>query len=456
MKLYKKLKENLIYVLMLCVFAIMSIWSMLTPIWVDDWRSIINGVPLNFSQIVQTQIEGYFTWSGRVWGEGISRILVTLPRPIWGILNGLVFLLLSLFMLKLVNKKIVNSKSAVINYIFIIVSLFLLTPDFGQVFLWTSGSGNYLWTTTINLLFVYLFLNVDKFKNGYKLATYIAMIPISIISGWCNETTGGAVLIFLLGTVIINLINGDKLKFNYKKICIVLLYVVFYIILLIAPGNSVRAKTLNADFIHKSLLLKLSIRIPQINDFISNYMIWILVVFVGLLVLNVFLIKNIQRIETSILWVISGLAAFYALTLSPALDVTANRIFFTGFIFIIIGTINLIPRIFENVNLNMIITFSLITLIGITALKVTTGIIDSEKTNIAIKHRYAYISNEKNHLKNKKIIYVPPLEYIGNTKYSVDYGTMWDLETNQNDGAWAYPNSEYEIMYGVPKILLKK
>lgn len=456
-KIYEVLKEKLLWLMMWCVFVVMAIWSWLTPIWVDDWRSIIDGRPMQLGQIIQTQITGYQVWSGRIFGEGISRLLVVMPRPIFGILNGLVFLALSVLMLKLTTNQLSSKKSTIINYSFILISLFLLTPDFGQVYLWTSGSGNYLWTTVINLLFIYLFFNFEKFNLNHlsRILIYLILIPVAIVAGWSNETTGGGVLIFILGTVGLHALQSHKIKINYQKIVLLLIYFISYVFLLKAPGNKVRANTLNADFIHKSFFDKLSIRVPQVNDFIETYLLWILVVFVALLVINFFLVKNQAIIKSSLLWLVSGFAMIYALVFSPALDVTAHRIFFTGFIFIIIGMINLIPREFDNLNLKMLLSFSLITLSLLTILKVSTGFIDSEKTNIAIQHRYEFISREKERLGNKKTIYVPPLEYIGNTKYSVDYGTMWDLVRTQNDNQFIYPNSEYEIMYGVKRILLK-
>ncbi|WP_369403837.1 DUF6056 family protein [Fructilactobacillus florum] len=116
------------------------------------------------------------------------------------------------------NCKVQKSHSLVT--FFIIISLFLLTPTFGQVFLWTSGSGNYLWTLTANLVFVWLFINIDKVKIINKTILYILMIPLAIVSGWSNENTGGGVILLLIGMYLLNYFYKRNFTINIKKMFI--------------------------------------------------------------------------------------------------------------------------------------------------------------------------------------------------------------------------------------------
>ncbi len=95
-----------------------------------------------------------------------------------------------------------------------------MTPTFGQVFLWTSGSGNYLWTLTANLVFVWLFINIDKVKIINKTILYILMIPLAIVSGWSNENTGGGVILLLIGMYLLNYFYKRNFTINIKKMFI--------------------------------------------------------------------------------------------------------------------------------------------------------------------------------------------------------------------------------------------
>ncbi|WP_369403836.1 DUF6056 family protein [Fructilactobacillus florum] len=83
--------------------------------------------------MINTQIIAYNNWSGRVFGEGISRLLVTLPRPIFGILNSLVFILLSILMLRLSKNKLQSTKESFISYFFYYYFIISFDPYF-----WTS------------------------------------------------------------------------------------------------------------------------------------------------------------------------------------------------------------------------------------------------------------------------------------------------------------------------------
>ncbi|ETO40003.1 hypothetical protein B808_1112 [Fructilactobacillus florum 8D] len=449
------LKKNYIYIFIFFIFLFMAYWSTITPLWTDDWRSIVNGVGLNFSQIINTQIIAYNNWSGRVFGEGISRLLVTLPRPIFGILNSLVFILLSILMLRLSKNKLQSTKESFISYFFIIISLFLLTPTFGQVFLWTSGSGNYLWTLTANLVFVWLFINIDKVKIINKTILYILMIPLAIVSGWSNENTGGGVILLLIGMYLLNYFYKRNFTINIKKCLLIVIYIFSYLALILAPGNEKRAKVLDKDFINKNFINRIEIRIPQINVFISQYLIWIILVFIALACLNIFIFKNKEIVMYSLVWFISSFAMIYAMALSPELTDNQDRVFFNGFVFLIIATISLIPKNIDSPIIKSIMAFSIISLSIITLISLSTGFIDSKQTNNSISRRYQYIKNEIQKNGKNKTVKVDPLDYPGYTKYSVTFGNTWDLQKYSNKGVYTYPNSEYEQMFGANKIILK-
>ncbi|WP_413627947.1 DUF6056 family protein [Fructilactobacillus vespulae] len=450
----KNISEKFIYVVMLCVFLAMSLWSAATPIWADDFRSVLDGQPMNLRQIVSSQIWGYQHWSGRIFGEGIARILVVIPRPAFGILNGLAFLALTILMLALINPTIRRNRRALINYLFVVFALFALTPGFGQVFLWTSGSGNYLWTTTINLLFIYL-LTKRGLKKTPRLVGLL-MFPLAIVAGWSNETTGGGVLIFLLGYYLFNYLHTKKLTFNYRTASLIILYFVSYVMLIKAPGNQVRAMTFNNDFIHKTLSERVAVRFIQVNHFIFEYLLVILIAFLVLTVINLVWVKNNQKLEKALLWEISGLAMVYAMIFSPELNSEATRSFFAGFIFMIIGTITLLPHSFTNKRLNGLIYSLLVVMTGLTIFNVTNGVIDSSKTNEAILQRYHFIESSVNKYGENKTIAVPELSYLGKTKYSVNYGTLWELAPEHDLKKFVFPNSYYESMFGAKKIVLKK
>ncbi|WP_054691184.1 DUF6056 family protein [Fructilactobacillus florum] len=174
-----------------------------------------------------------------------------------------------------------------------------------------------------------------------------------------------------------------------------MLYIFFsYLALILAPGNEKRAKVLDKDFINKNFINRIEIRIPQINVFISQYLIWIILVFVALACLNIFIFKNKEIVMYSLVWFISSFAMIYAMALSPELTDNQDRVFFNGFVFLIIATISLIPKNIDSPIIKSIMAFSIISLSIITLISLSTGFIDSKQTNNSISRRYQYIKNE--------------------------------------------------------------
>lgn len=80
-----------------------------------------------------------------------------------------------------------------------------------QNILWLVGSCNYLWGTTLVLLFLLLYrLNLDvKCKNSIIIA--ILMLIFGIMAGWTNENNAAALLIILVLFSVYRLYNKKNI-----------------------------------------------------------------------------------------------------------------------------------------------------------------------------------------------------------------------------------------------------
>lgn len=130
------------------------------------------------------------------------------------------------------------------------------------------GSCNYLWTTTIVLLFLLPFrIKFERKDFTFKPALLLFFLPFSIVAGWTNENTGAAVLFMLIVYFWVK-----KVKKEHPALFEVLGTVGFligYLMLIFAPGNYVRL----ASFDRKSAfyILELAERFMRISALFLQY-----------------------------------------------------------------------------------------------------------------------------------------------------------------------------------------
>lgn len=104
----------------------------------------------------------------------------------------------------------------------------------GDVFIWTSGSVNYLWSAVIMMFAMWL---IDKCFEDITLKKVLLMsIPVAI-SAATNETTGGMLIVFMILTFIVK-----KKKFSPLYLIPVIAALPGMALVILAPGNSVRAQ----------------------------------------------------------------------------------------------------------------------------------------------------------------------------------------------------------------------
>jgi len=142
-----------------------------------------------------------------------------------------------------------------------------------QKFIWLSGSINYLWTSTIMLGVMYYFYNILMKDNKITNKEIPMFFAISFFAGWSQENVA-----FVLGTFIIMicLINIKKfLKYEKRDKIIIIASIILFGIgamaLIFAPGNFIRANTMQRDI--KSSLLNIINNVKEMKEIIIIYII---------------------------------------------------------------------------------------------------------------------------------------------------------------------------------------
>lgn len=179
----------------------------------------------NISDIFLSMKDHYFLWGGRVLAHSLASVFLLIPKNIFNICNSIMYTIF-IYMIYLIGRR--NNKDNY-NYLFIIhLLIWFINISFGEVTLWLTGSCNYLWTSVIILLFLYLFHKENK--------NVIIFSILGILAGMCNENFSLSIIFVCILFVIFN--KNYRNKNNYIGI---IFLIIGYLFLFLAPGNFIRA-----------------------------------------------------------------------------------------------------------------------------------------------------------------------------------------------------------------------
>lgn len=179
----------------------------------------------NISDIFFSMKDHYFLWGGRVLAHSLASVFLLLPKNIFNICNSIMYTIF-IYLIYLIGRR--NNKDNY-NYLFIIhLLIWFINISFGEVTLWLTGSCNYLWTSVIILLFLYLFHKENK--------NVIIFSILGILAGMCNENFSLSIIFVCILFVIFN--KNYRNKNDYIGI---IFLIIGYLFLFLAPGNFIRA-----------------------------------------------------------------------------------------------------------------------------------------------------------------------------------------------------------------------
>ena len=170
--------------LLLAVFVVMYLLNRYSPMSCDDWHYVFSfGTlePINsLSDIMVSQWHHYLRFNGRFVVHTLVQIFDgLLGKEVFNVFNAAVFLLFLWGLARLVSSD-KRDYYKVMSVTFAL--LFFVLAGFKDVFLWLSGSFNYLWAGTA-LLFFHHALERESMPR-WSLAP---LVLFSLVCGWSNE-----------------------------------------------------------------------------------------------------------------------------------------------------------------------------------------------------------------------------------------------------------------------------
>lgn len=297
------------------VFLAMLALNCLTPYVADDYTfsfSYATGERLTgLWDVLQSQWYHYFHWSGRFIIKCLAQFFTVLPKGVFNLLNAAVYAGLGLVLHRLAQGQ--RQRFAPVVLALIYLSLWMVSPVFGQTNLWMCGSFNYLWATFFCMaaLIPYaLYLN-----RAFSARRWLAPVCLlaGLVAGWASENTSAGLLVALVLCVGFFLWRDKKAPLWAWLGLLGAL--AGFALLILAPGNYQRQ---DAAADPRGPLTILAVRfLTALDKLVSGGGLVLLVLFAAL-----FCLLALQKPKASgLLWPLvlfaAALGANFAMILSP-------------------------------------------------------------------------------------------------------------------------------------------
>lgn len=234
-----KLNKKKIFICSIIItFLVMLTLNNLTPLLADDYEYLYK--TKSWMTILIDEYNQYMTWTGRSVVHIIARIFLLLPKGIFNVFNALAYTIVTYLVYRLTLQK-QDEKYNSFRFVIIQVLFWLFIPAFGEVFLWETGSANYLWGSLIILSFLYVYhkeIIEEHVFTKTKLMIFL-MFALGILAGWCNENTSGGALLIVLGYLGWQFYT--KRKLSLWMFTGVAGNAIGLALMALAPGNKIRA-----------------------------------------------------------------------------------------------------------------------------------------------------------------------------------------------------------------------
>lgn len=288
-------------------------------LFIHDSAARINSI----ADIIYSLSLYYMGWGGRLVAHFIALNLLRLD-PLWvDVLNSIVYVLF--IWLIYLHAKGKNKKHNISIFILINLFVWFFQPAFAETVFWTTGSANYLWCTSIILLFLLPYrLYSNNSVSSLRISLYsIGMFLFGIITGCTNENIAAAMLVMVILWML--LYRKHKWKIPLWAICGLIGGLIGVCCLVLAPGNFARAAVTGSEpWSLFFLYFKFNMATFRLVDNIGIILLIISILLI--LVLKFSKIKSRSSyVKVFLIYLLGTLISIYTMLISP---VFPNRAWF--------------------------------------------------------------------------------------------------------------------------------
>ncbi len=245
----RRVNFSVAVVIVITMFVLFFIFNTFSGYAADDYLYFfkyaghnLKGTPqrlTGIADIIAGMKVHYKICNGRIPAHFMLQLFALGGKTVFNVFNSFVFVLLGLLVYFHAN---IKGKLNIPLLIFVYAFEWFGTYLPATVYLWFSGSFNYLWTTTFVLAFllIYRIYATSGAHPGPKTETSLCVITLigGLLAGWSNENVGCAVV----AAVVLFMLYYKRRKLGIlpHHVCGLVGSIVGYLILMLAPGNRVR------------------------------------------------------------------------------------------------------------------------------------------------------------------------------------------------------------------------
>ncbi len=309
-------KKKLFTAVFWAAALLMLALNFLTPLIADDysyhfsWRDMSRITDIR--EAFLSMYAHYFNWGGRVLTHLIATLFLLIGKPVFNPANTAVYLWLSILIYRFVTIN-QDSKYHPMLYLLVHFGLWFALPAYGQNIFWLIGSCNYMWPAAFILAFLWPLYRYCLTGQAPLGKAFPFLYPLlGLLAGWGNENTSGAGILFAL--LLIFLIRKEKKALSPWIFSGMAGQLLGFLLMIAAPGNYRRLET---SMEQTGLLLKYATRLGICNYMISEYLLYLLLAFLFLLVLLLYSRQEKKVKYIAVFFGICSMACNYVMIVTP-------------------------------------------------------------------------------------------------------------------------------------------
>ena len=197
----------LVFAVLAFVFLLLFYCNQLTPLQGDDYCYLYNCKDEsrieNVWDVFESMYYHRFTTNGRVIPHFFVQTFLTLPKTVFNLVNAAMFTLMLWLCYRFAfiaeKKQEKNAEHNLLLLCCIFGLLWVVSPDFGTVYLWLDGSCNYLWCCVVMALWLFVmardFLHDTHMKLWQELLFALFCLAVG---NYAENSSVSAVFMFML------------------------------------------------------------------------------------------------------------------------------------------------------------------------------------------------------------------------------------------------------------------
>ena len=421
------------------LFIFMLLLNGLTPYVADDFsymNSFKDGRRItSVFQIFPSLAEHYMVSIGRIVPHFFAQLFLMGPKWIFNLVNAAMFTAIVYLVLKMSNYA---KNFSILMFALVFVLLWLYVPAFGQVFLWETGSFNYVWSFFFGILFLIPYVKLYLYDICMKpMWKKVLFCGYTFLFGAYSESVSFSV-------IFIGFLMLMEVMLRKKQIRAYLFYVIpvicgaaGYLTILASPGEATHVAGHGIGGAVKLLV--------EIYEAFYVKERGLLILWAVLMVLAVYRKRQRERIMLSVYLMLINICAVTLLCFGSYLE---QRSLAAGAFFLICSIVNLLEDLREDAYgrkwgaLSYVIAAYFIVN---SLLCIWTGVYDIYDTNRRNAMREQQIISQA--ASGATVVTVPRVE--SETIYSAK-NQLADLMTAEQDATW--PNKAIAKYYGLEMI----